>query len=664
MTGYEGNSKTVSEQDLRRQLIAKQHLGGLAALKVLALVAVCAYHLRSDIFVGGFFAVDLFFVITAYLTTQKLLQNWQKLQLRRFYLHRLHTLWPPLAVMCTFVLLLAFSAVPKLMQNILPNYLSSLVFMNNFWQIYLGDSYFAEAVSPSAFKHLWYIAILGQMTIIWPAVFKLFALCHRSRLTLQKNLSRFLLVVIILSAAFMFFQYKPGSDPTVVYYSTLTRAYAYAVGALAGVLFPVEKLNFLAYGTSYPDLTGKLQLRSHVRFFDLAVLPLLCIVPLLWLILPADSPFVYRGALLINSLLCAALTVCVMLPQTWWGRFFDSPGFRYVAKKAYEYYLWQYAIMILLREGLTTVALDRNVILIINIVLTVIAAEFAYRYVHAFKWHSLKQEFTDGKIRLQTLARLTVAVFFLCGIVPALLNSKPVSLEAGQAYREQIKQAALTQEQVAEENEQQPETTQETAKATPAPTESAQTLKNEKGPYDLATMQKMTESDLTAEEKQALSEIQVSAVGDSVLLGCSNAITKLIPHFRYRAKESAQVDQAVKELQKMADNKKLGDIVLLAVGQNGFFTRRQAETLLKIADGRPVLVYTIYVGKEWEGANNKIWQDLAQEHAELELIDWHTLAKNRRNLLWDGIHPNNDGQVIYARLFARTLLRRLGKSTI
>ena len=42
MTGYEGNSKTVSEQDLRRQLIAKQHLGGLAALKVLTLVAVCA----------------------------------------------------------------------------------------------------------------------------------------------------------------------------------------------------------------------------------------------------------------------------------------------------------------------------------------------------------------------------------------------------------------------------------------------------------------------------------------------------------------------------------------------------------------------------------------------------------------------------------------------
>lgn len=108
----------------------------------------------------------------------------------------------------------------------------------------------------------------------------------------------------------------------------------------------------------------------------------------------------------------------------------------------------------------------------------------------------------------------------------------------------------------------------------------------------------------------------------------------------------------------------MGDIVLLAVGQNGFFTRQQAETLLKIADGRPVLVYTIYVGKEWEGANNKIWQDLAQEHAELELIDWHTLAKNRRNLLWDGIHPNNDGQVIYARLFARTLLRRLGKITI
>lgn len=648
------------------QTISSLHIGGLAALRVLALLAVLAYHLRPDTFVGGYLAVDLFFIISAYLTTIHLLLEWQTISLSKLYLHRFSKLWPPLFALCTFVLLMAFLFVPKLLQNMLPNYLSSISFFNNFWQIHLGDSYFAEASSPSAFKHLWYIAILGQFTLIWPAIFKSVAMRTKLRSHLRKKLSVLMLVVIIASTLIMALLYKPNSDPTNVYYGTLTRAYAYAIGALLALLVPFERLRDWAPQSSKTETANG---QTYLRFSDLLAFPLLCVILVLWMLLPANSNWVYHGALLIHAILCALLVVLLAIPGGFLQRLFDLSLFQVIAKRSYEYYLWQYAVMVLLREKSFGLALSRDLMLIINLVLTIALAELAYRFVRQLSCKRFLTEIRLGQIQLRSLANLFVVLVFVLAIIPALANSRTVSLQENAAFREQIKQAAKQAEADKKQVERkQVESTVNASSVEPSNSvsESQKSLELEtekKGPYDLATMTAMTKEDLSETELKQLEKVKVSAVGDSLLLGCTRELMKLVPDFRYRAKESEQVDKALNDLQNLADQKLLGDVVLLSVGQNGYFNKKQAQKLLKLADGRPVFAFTIFVSKEWEAANNNLWYELAKNNNNLEIVDWHTFAKNNQNLLWDGIHPNVEGQKAYARLFARTLLKRLASKT-
>lgn len=641
------------------------HIGGLAALRVIALLAVVAYHLRPDVFVGGYLAVDLFFIISAYLTTTKLLENWRQISLTKLYARRFIKLWLPLFALCTFVLFIAFLFVPKLLLNMLPNYLSSISFTNNFWQIHLGDSYFAEAISPSAFKHLWYIAILGQFTLLWPAIFKIVARKNKLRSKLRQQLSLGMFLVIAISVISMFILYKPNTDPTHVYYGTLTRAYAYAVGALLGLLVPVERLQDLA-----PKLS---KAKKQICFSDVFIVPLLCLILVIWMLLPANNNFVYQGALLGHAILCALLVLLVIVPGSFINALFDLPILQVIAKRSYEYYLWQYAVMIILREKSSTLALDRNIMLVLNILLTLALAEIAYRFVKQLSFKRFIKEIKLGQIQLRSLANLFVVLVFVLAIVPALANSKPVSSEENAAFREQIRQAAKQAEadkqaNAVKESKQATQVTgsaQQKNKDDVAPTEANSNPKQidlqtkDKGPYDLKTMLAMTKEDLTDSEQQKIENIKVTAVGDSLLLGCTRELMRLLPEFRFRAKESEQVDKAVQDLKNLQEQDLLGDVILLSVGQNGYFTKEQAEQLLKIADGRPVFAFTIFVSKEWEGANNKLWYELAENNNNLEIVDWHTFAKNNQNLLWDGIHPNVEGQKAYARLFARTLLRRL-----
>lgn len=665
------NHKLLSDQQLAPQKpvtqlnLSQQYIGGLAALRVLALLAVCAYHLRPDVFVGGYLAVDLFFIISAYLTTNKLLSNWQQIDLANLYKRRFLKLWSPLFALCTFVLLLAFLFIPKLMQNMLPNYLSSLAFGNNFWQIYLGDSYFAEAVSPSAFKHLWYIAILGQFTLIWPALFKFLAKQNKLRSKLRQELSLLLLILIIVSSLSMALLYKANTDPTNVYYGTLTRAYAYCLGALLAVIVPSARAKSLdkSMHNSNQELDSK-----RIYFYDLVALPLLCLIIAIWMLLPANSNFTYRGGLLLHAVLCTLLVHCVVVPKTFCNQLFDLKVFSVIAKRAYAYYLWQYAVMIMLREKSTSLGLNRTTSLLLNIVLTLILAELAYRFVKQLNFKHLLQEVKLGQISLASLANLFVVLVFTLSIVPALVNSKPVSKQANAKYKAQIQQAALQAEteQAANDKQANAETkesvnaSEKVSSTQPEQTELA--LEQVKGPYDLQTMLEMTKDDLSKAELDKLGKIKVTAVGDSVLLGCSRALSYLLPNFHYRAKESAQIDKAINDLEQLKNQQRLGDVILLAVGQNGYFNKQQAESLLKIAGDRPVFAYTIFVGKEWETANNAIWYDLAKDFTNLEIVDWHTYAKNNQALLWDGIHPNEKGQKAYARLFARTLLKRLAKA--
>ena len=78
----------------------------LNGIRAVAIAAVLAFHCRVPGVGGGFFGVDLFFVLSAYLITSILADEWRttgRIGLGRFYWNRLLRLTPSLYLMIIVV---------------------------------------------------------------------------------------------------------------------------------------------------------------------------------------------------------------------------------------------------------------------------------------------------------------------------------------------------------------------------------------------------------------------------------------------------------------------------------------------------------------------------------------------------------------------------------
>jgi peptidoglycan/LPS O-acetylase OafA/YrhL len=135
-------------------------------LRAVAALLVIADHCRVPGLSGGYFGVDLFFVLSGFLITRLLVEEFEahgRIDLPVFYLRRLLRLSPPLLFMLAFYLALAPSAWPQL----------------GFWEhardaafaaFYLSDYTLAFLHQPVLLLHTWSLAVEEQFYLIWPLV--------------------------------------------------------------------------------------------------------------------------------------------------------------------------------------------------------------------------------------------------------------------------------------------------------------------------------------------------------------------------------------------------------------------------------------------------------------------------------------------------------------
>src|SRR5689334_4184892 len=144
---------------------------GLDGLRALAVAAVFLYHSRIDWLPGGFFGVDLFFVLSGYLITSLLLVEWDagtRIDLRRFWLRRARRLLPALVVVVLAALLLAAIFARGDLARTRGDAVSSLLYYTNWHLILANHSYFVRMGNPSLLQHLWSLAVEEQFYVIWP----------------------------------------------------------------------------------------------------------------------------------------------------------------------------------------------------------------------------------------------------------------------------------------------------------------------------------------------------------------------------------------------------------------------------------------------------------------------------------------------------------------
>ena len=147
------------------------YMPGLDGLRAISVVAVLLYHADMPWLPGGFLGVEVFFVISGYLITLLLTQEFGRtstISLRSFWTRRarrlLAALYTLLAVVSVAVLLFYREEADQLAGQVW----AALTYVTNWFLIVSEQSYFALVERPPVFQHLWSLAIEEQFYLLWP----------------------------------------------------------------------------------------------------------------------------------------------------------------------------------------------------------------------------------------------------------------------------------------------------------------------------------------------------------------------------------------------------------------------------------------------------------------------------------------------------------------
>ncbi|ADG06725.1 acyltransferase family protein [Kyrpidia tusciae] len=309
-----------------------RYMPGLDGLRALAVLAVLAYHLNPGWAPGGMLGVGVFFVLSGYLITDLLAEEWRKtgrIDLRDFWMRRCRRLIPALWLLLITVILVLLFSDPGRLGSLWGDLVAAFLYVSNWWYIFHHVSYFQQFGPPSPFGHLWSLAVEEQFYFLWPLLLAS-GLRHLSRRRLLVGIS----TGAMLSAGAMAWMYQPGVDPSRVYYGTDTRAFALLFGAALALVWPSRHLT--------PALS-----RGHRWLLSAAGVGGLLVILILVFTSDEYGPFLYPGGMILLSLSTLAVVAAAAHPGVTFGRILGWGPLRWIGVRSYGIYLWHYSIIAL-----------------------------------------------------------------------------------------------------------------------------------------------------------------------------------------------------------------------------------------------------------------------------------------------------------------------------
>lgn len=198
----------------------------LDGLRAIAVLSVVLFHGGVPWISGGFLGVDVFFVISGYLITRILLEDFANdcFSLLSFYERRARRILPALffVVACCVpasFLIMSVAEFRVFSQSIV----ATLAFLSNifFWQ---NTGYFSPTSDTMPLLHTWSLAVEEQFYIAFPII--LFALYNH----INKKILLFLAVATGFSLALS--EWAAHTYPSANFYLPITRAWELLAGAL------------------------------------------------------------------------------------------------------------------------------------------------------------------------------------------------------------------------------------------------------------------------------------------------------------------------------------------------------------------------------------------------------------------------------------------------
>jgi len=236
---------------------SRKYRADIDGLRAIAVLSVLVFHAFPKSFPGGFIGVDIFFVISGYLISGILFEEFDagSFTYRRFYERRIRRIFPALfTVLVACIGLGWFWLFDREYSELGRQVVHGVAFIANFlfWQ---QSGYFDSAAATKPLLHLWSLGIEEQFYIVWPPIL---AACRRRRLSFL----RVTVTVAALSfAANLVYLYYHSVG---AFYSPVARFYELMIGSIlayrerAGLLKP----------TRWASTTGIILIAAGFLFID------------------------------------------------------------------------------------------------------------------------------------------------------------------------------------------------------------------------------------------------------------------------------------------------------------------------------------------------------------------------------------------------------------
>ncbi|MFD1465703.1 acyltransferase family protein [Lapidilactobacillus mulanensis] len=670
-------------QNQSQKRIKKRYITGLDGMRTIGVIGVILYHLNPGLFKGGFLGVPIFMVISGYLITDHLLLDVKRtghFNFKNFWKRRLKRLYPTLITMLlgTSAYIVLFQR--SLLYNLHKIFLSNLAYVYNWWEIANGQSYFERfANNESPFTHLWTLSIEGQFYLVWPLLIMLLLHFKQKRSTIF-GVTMFL---GIFSAVLMAVLYQPGVDPSRVYYGTDTRMFSLLFGSGLALVWPSNRLKARVAKVDrlFLDALGAVALGGMV---------------IMLLTSDAQSDFLYRGGMVIFSLLTVVLTAVVAHPGADWDQILSNHVFSWFGSRSYGIYLYQFPVMIFFETHFTDIADHRILYPVVEVLIILVISELSYRFVERttgrfdfkqtgnwLRWLFSRRTGVKGwQHRIIALILLLILGTGATGVVQAVgvrsdpadhsevadkieENKKKTSkqnqalvdkIQASKSSSKKAKSESIAQSVKAESDRSLSESISQ-SKSASSSSEAAEIAKD---PANADLIKK----GLSVSELSLAKTLPITAIGDSVMLGSAEGYKRIFPNMYIDAAVSRQSYSVPGIVDGIVAKGALSDVVLIGMGTNGSFTDAQLAAIMTKLGQRQVFWINVYVPtRPWQNTVNNELAVGAKKYPNLHVIDWYSYAKVHPD--WfsgDHVHPNPTGSPYYTAFVAKSVLSELEKN--
>jgi len=388
------------------------YVPALDGIRAIAILLVLLYHAHIEPFHGGFIGVDIFFVVSGFLITALLMEEYQysgSVSYKHFLFRRVRRLLPAvfvlLAVVGIWTALFSKRNLEQFQQDVGP----AIFYVSNWWQIFWNDIPYFASTEPPLLRHMWSLALEEQWYIFWPLCFILLQRIRKN--VLLKAMA--LIVTSLLISIVVAILFVAGDDArnNFLYLSTPTRSVGLLMGAALALVWSPWKLVKRESSSLH---VGQI---SDKRLSFFGFLSLVCLL-VLSTILYVNRSMYYRGGSLLVALLSTVLVACAVHPNaTSIHGFFRLSWLVTIGRRSYGIYLWHWPIFVF------TDAQHSWKSFVFALLITAVVSEISFRLVEQpIIQGAIRKTWNELRKGLRTKWLLLRSAFALAGIAMVLVS--------------------------------------------------------------------------------------------------------------------------------------------------------------------------------------------------------------------------------------------------